>query len=288
MSAPKMHETQCDFDTLDMTAMVERVCQIARDAGAEILAVAREDLDTTSKEDGSPVTRADKAAHRCIVEGLASLSPRLPVLSEEGDLEAAHHLCASAESCWVVDPLDGTKEFVAGTGEYTVNIALVKRGQAILGVIYSPALDVLYYAALGAGSWRHDAEGIVTQMRSGGGENPLTASISRSHASARTSEFLERMGITRVIRSGSSLKMCAVAEGRADIYPRLGPTFLWDTAAGTIVARESGCRVEDLRGKDLCHDSRAEDLRHYGFIVYTPETCDAERIRQALAEPPPR
>jgi 3'(2'), 5'-bisphosphate nucleotidase len=186
---------------------------------------------------------------------------------------------------WCVDPLDGTKEFVKKRDEYTVNIALVRDGRPVLGVIYIPAQDVLYCAAVNAGAWRVNHASEVADPR-GDEAQPLpvrlpaedallTAVASRSHPSAETEAFLQRHGITEVLRHGSSLKICAVAEGAADVYPRFGPTCLWDTAAGAAIARVADCAVVATDGQPLEYRVQS-GLKHNGFIVYRPERIEPE------------
>ena len=205
------------------------------------------------------------ASHRAIIEGLARLAPSFRVLSEEGDLTAVES--GSWETYWCVDPLDGTKEFIAGSGEYTVNIALVQEARPILGVIHIPASRVTYWAAAGSGAWKCDRGARPSRIRPARCDRPRSAVVSRSHLSPETDSFLSRLGITDVLKRGSSLKICAVAEGAADIYPRLGPTCLWDTAAGAAIATEAGCVVVDLAGEPLTYDPRA-GIKHSGFLVY--------------------
>ncbi len=249
-----------------LVGLLPAVEAAAVEAGKAILDVAADVGEVVDKADGSPVTRADMAAHHIIVAALELLTPRLPILSEEGDLDAfvaGHH-----ETFWCVDPLDGTKEFVNGFDEYTVNIAVIADGAPILGVVYVPPKDMLYSAAAGHGAWRRvagsaePAERIAPSKRA----KPVSAVASRSHLDARTQAFLDRLGVTEVIRSGSSVKMTAVAEGSADIYPRFGPTHIWDTAAGAAVAIEAGCRVLDLDGAPMSYDP-AGGLKRPGFFV---------------------
>ena len=251
-----------DCDTLKK--LLEPVKAMSVVAGKAILAVSLDSADVTAKEDGSPLTRADTASHEVIAAELDKLDPAFPVLSEEGDLTVEP---GAWDVYWCVDPLDGTKEFVKGLGEYTVNIALVARGKPVLGVIYVPAQDVLYFAAAGLGAWKQSSDGSVDRIAPSGRTAPQTAVVSRSHLSAETEEFLERLNVNDRISHGSSLKICAVAEGSADIYPRHGPTCLWDTAAGTAIATEAGCKVIDLAGEDL-RFAPAEGIKQSGFIVY--------------------
>lgn len=245
--------------------LLEQARRIALDAGEAILAVSLEPGEVTDKADGSPLTRADLASHRVITAGLRALEPALPVVSEEGDVDAA--VAAAYETFWLVDPLDGTKEFIQGLDEYTVNIALIEAGLPILGVVGIPPAGTLYYAARGRGAFQAAGSAPPRRLVPSDCDRPRTAVVSRSHRSAETDEYLARLGIAETLPRGSALKLCAVAEGSADIYPRLGPTCLWDTAAGAAVAREAGCAVTDLTGEDLLYDL-AGGVRHEGFLVY--------------------
>ncbi len=248
-----------------LAKLLEDAREIAVAAGKVILAVPFEPADVTDKADGSPLTRADLASHETIVSGLALLEPKFPVLSEEGDLEAIDP--EAWRTFWCVDPLDGTKEFVGGLPDYTVNIALIEAGRPVLGVIYIPALDELYYGAEGIGAFKSVGGRAPRPISASDREQPRTAVVSRSHLSPETEQFLERLNVSQTIKRGSSAKICAVADGSADIYPRFGPTCLWDTAAGTAIAREAGCRVVDLAGEDLSYDVR-KGLKRPGFIVH--------------------
>jgi 3'(2'), 5'-bisphosphate nucleotidase len=247
-------------------ALLGRVRTIALAAGQAILETQVGAVDIEHKDDGSPVTHADLASERVILEGLATLSPRLPIVSEEDDRECLD--AAAVSTYWLVDPLDGTKEFIKGLPEYTVNIALVHECVPVLGVIYVPPDGRLYAAAQGEGARRYES-GHETLLYPRCVVRPESAVVSRSHLSPETEGFLKRLGIQRCIPSGSSLKMCAVAEGSADVYPRLGPTRLWDTAAGAAIAREAGCDVVDLAGQPLAYDL-ARGLTHAGFLVCAP------------------
>jgi len=222
---------------------VGRLKGIARDAGAVILKYyvqggsARQ---TEIKADGSPVTMADYAAQRLISEKLESWDPTVPIISEEADLPS-YDMRRHWRRFWLVDPLDGTKEFISGNGEFTVNIALIDDGEPVLGVVYAPALDVMYAAAKGLGAWRTDASGTalrIFHLRAPAGEAMVVVE-SRSHPSRELENYLAGIVVRERIAIGSSLKFCWVAEGRADIYPRLGPTMEWDVAAGDCVYRNS-------------------------------------------------
>jgi 3'(2'), 5'-bisphosphate nucleotidase len=251
---------------MDLGPLLEQVARLARRAGEAIEAVRGGSLEAEEKADGSPVTRADRAAEAILVEGLRPLLPGVVVVSEEGDVDAA--LASAGSTYWLVDPLDGTKEFLKGLPEYTVNVALVEAGVPILGVVYVSAADCLYLAARGLGARRRDARG-ETPLRVTPLDRPRRAVVSRSHLSPETGALLARLQVTETIPRGSSLKMCAVAEGAADLYPRLGPTRLWDTAAGTAIATEAGCDVVALDGTPLRYDL-ASGLVRPGFLVTAP------------------
>ena len=250
----------------DLLKIMPHLRETAGRAGAAINEIRGALENVEQKTDGSPVTAADRASHDIIMPVLTNLDMPYPVISEEGDLSGAD---ACPVTYWLVDPLDGTKEFIKGLDEFTVNIALVAENLPILGIVYLPATGLMYYAVKGEGAWREaSGENAVRRiMTTGGGSTgPLTAVVSRSHASPETKAYLEKLGIDQTIARGSSLKMCAVAEGLADIYPRLNPTWYWDTAAGAAIALEAGCTLTDPEGKPLDYDlSRA--LKHHGFVL---------------------
>jgi 3'(2'), 5'-bisphosphate nucleotidase len=264
------------MDQQSLRKLLEEVKKISFAAGRKILESAMKTGSVDYKEDGSPVTDADIASHDEILSGLNKLEKDLPVVSEEDDLDTFRNDCKSSEYYWLVDPLDGTKDFIKGNGEYTVNIALVHGDSPILGAIYAPALDVLYYAAQKCGAWKDSHDNPAKPLTGSGSKTPLTAVISRSHPSAETSAFLSRYKIKRTIKAGSSLKICLVAEGTADIYPRLGPTCLWDTAAGKAIAKESGCMVVDLKGNELLYDY-SKGIIQKSFLVYSPVTFEYDK-----------
>lgn len=249
--------------------LLEDVLAIARDAGRRILDIYdRPDFDVTAKGDGSPLTAADRAAHELIVERLAALSPALPVLSEESsDVEAAGR--AAWSRFWLVDPLDGTKEFVKRNGEFTVNIALIDQGRPVLGVVFVPVTGVAYVASSGQGVWKEQGgrrHPIRVRAYRGG---KATVVASRSHSGPEVDRFLARLsareGEYQTASLGSSLKLCLVAEGAADVYPRLGPTSEWDTAAAQCVVEVAGGRVVDLHGAPLRYNKA--DILNPWFLV---------------------
>ncbi|HSM98542.1 MAG TPA: 3'(2'),5'-bisphosphate nucleotidase CysQ [Gallionella sp.] len=262
--------------------LLEEVEAIAREAGAAIMEVYAGDFSASVKEDESPLTEADTAAHRVITSRLERLQPALPILSEEavGDFPGAD----SSGRYWLVDPLDGTKEFIKRNGEFTVNIALIENGRSILGVVYAPVLDVTYLAAEGLGAFKAGSDRIRVPIHVS--EHTVGTHWrvvgSRSHAGDSLSEFLHRLGTHELISMGSSLKFCLVAEGGADVYPRLGPTSLWDTAAAQCVVEQAGGGVIQLTGDSLSYSNPFATLNPY-FVVHGESTVDWADLTRVLA-----
>jgi len=220
--------------------MLNDVIALARRAGRAILAHYTDEITVTRKADHSPLTQADLAAHRVIVAGLGELDPGTPMISEESGIPPFEQRLDWGEF-WIVDPLDGTKEFIKRNGEFTVNIALVRDGEPVLGVVYAPVEDVSYYAERGAGAWKREgaAEPVRIHSERADPARPLVVAASRSHGSPELEAYLAQFEVKQRITAGSSLKFCLVAEGAADIYPRFGPTHEWDVAAGDCVYRHS-------------------------------------------------
>lgn len=253
-----------------LESLIPQLVIIARRAGQAILDVAAQArADVQDKADGSPVTAADLASNRVILAGLAELEPALPIVSEE-TWETAP--TPDATTYWLVDPLDGTKEFIKGLGEYTVNIALIDQCRPVLGVVVLPTLDRAYSGGRGLGAFRIDSRGEPQPIAPSPAERANRAVVSRSHLNDRTRAFLETLGVGESLPHGSSLKLCAVAEGSAEIYPRFGPTCLWDTAAGAAVAVSAGCKVLDLAGEPLRYDLRT-GIKLPGFVVAGPNVA---------------
>ena len=241
---------------MNYTAILEEIRMIARTAGDAIMSVYARDFSVELKADRSPVTEADRAADRIICAGLAKLRPALPVLSEESALTAWEER-RRWKRYWLVDPLDGTKEFVRKNDEFTVNIALVEERRAVLGVVFAPPLNLEFSGIRGSGAWRRDAEGSQAPMRaSRGRSNPLRVMGSRSHPGPGLTAYLSRLGPYELNPMGSSLKICMVADGRADIYPRLGPTSEWDTAAAQAILDSAGGGMIDLAGQPLRYNTK--------------------------------
>lgn len=242
--------------------LLERLLPVARAAGEAILAVYATDFAVRGKEDASPVTEADERAEALILAQLAQLTPDIPVVSEEA--AAAGRVPEVAERFWLVDPLDGTKEFISRNGEFTVNIALIDHGRPVLGVVLAPALGRLFGGAEGLGAFVEDGAGRRAIAVRVPPQEGLTVVASRSHGdSAALDAFLAGRKVASLANAGSSLKLCLVAAGEADLYPRLGRTMEWDIAAGDAVLRAAGGRVTDLAGADLRYGKPGLDNPHF-------------------------
>lgn len=248
---------------MDERRLLEDIAVAAREAGEAILEIVRRGYDVEHKQDSSPVTEADRAAELIILAALAKAAPGVPVIAEEE--VAAGRIPARGDTYFLVDPLDGTKEFVRGGDDYTVNIGLILDGVPRLGAVYAPATDRLHGGLVGEGAWLEDLSGrIAIQTRSPGDE--LVAVASKSHFNQPTADYLaEAVGECGYVAIGSSLKFCIVAEGRADIYPRLSPTSEWDTAAGHAVLLAAGGRVDGPDGQPLAYGKRA--FLNRGFVA---------------------
>ncbi|WP_455198991.1 3'(2'),5'-bisphosphate nucleotidase CysQ [Kaarinaea lacus] len=246
--------------------VLDDVIDLAIEAGHEIMRVYDTDFDVEQKSDNSPVTAADMAAHHAIVDGLAKLTPDIPVLSEES-AKVPYEERAQWTQYWLVDPLDGTREFVKRNGEFTVNIALIENHESVLGVVYAPVTGALYYAARGTGAYKKTPDSVPEriQSRKKSDEKTIVAG-SRSHRGDSLNQFLERIGEYEIFPMGSSLKSCLVAEGRADIYPRLGPTSEWDTAAAQCIVEEAGGRLVLTDMQDMRYNTK-ESLLNPHFLV---------------------
>jgi 3'(2'), 5'-bisphosphate nucleotidase len=242
------------------------VTGLAREAGRATMTYynGAAEVAVRQKDDRSPVTLADEVAHGLLVDGLRRLDPSTPVVSEEAEA-ASFETRRGWSRFWLVDPLDGTKEFIKHRAEFTVNVALIEHGEPVLGVVLAPALDLLYWAVKGEGAWREEkarpAERIYSTAPTPGA--PLTVVESLSHPSPELEEYLHTVPVARRVKAGSSLKFCWVAEGRADIYPRLGPTMEWDVAAGDCIYRQSGRDGE--RPSPLTYNK--PDLRNTSFVI---------------------
>lgn len=257
------------MSALALETLLAPVREIARRASQKILEIYQsEDFGVEDKSDNSPLTRADMASHHVICDGLAQLTPDIPVFSEE-----SAKLPFSARSkwsrYWLVDPLDGTKEFIKRNGEFTVNIALIDGHTAVLGVVHIPVSDTAYYAAKGVGAFKAVGTEPAVELRTRK-LNPerIVAVGSRSHGGDAVAAFTAKLpGEVTLISQGSSLKLCLVAEGQADIYPRLGPTSEWDTAAAQCVVEQAGGVVVDLSMSTIRYNAKEDILNPYFLVI---------------------
>lgn len=258
-------------------SLLREVEAIARESGAAILSIYARNFPVQEKADKSPLTEADVAAHTIISRRLSELSPSLPILSEE-DMEGFSGP-DQAGRYWLVDPLDGTKEFIKRNGEFTVNIALIAKGRPVLGVVFAPVLDTIYFAAQGLGAFRQIGEGEREQICVADHDAETSWKVvgSRSHAGDSLCEVLKLLGTHEMVSMGSSLKFCMVAEGSADVYPRLGPTSLWDTAAAQCIVEQAGGRVIRLTGESLGYGDVSETLNPF-FVVHGRSDMDWAKL----------
>jgi len=252
-------------------ALRDEVIAIAREAATTILQVYDTGFDVERKADNSPLTAADLAAHRCIVDRLERLTPEIPVLSEESSDTIPTPVRRTWSRLWVVDPLDGTREFVKRNGEFTVNIALVEEGEVVFGVIQAPVTGALWHGTRGRGAYRRDGDRDVAVRVRTPAQAPLRVAASRSHRDPRTEALMARiasgMGVdSEPVALGSSLKFCRLAEGGMDVYPRFGPTSEWDTAAGQAILEAAGGCVLDPQGRSLRYNQR-DTLLNGDFIA---------------------
>jgi 3'(2'), 5'-bisphosphate nucleotidase len=245
--------------------------RLAADAGEKIMEIYNQDFNVAAKDDKSPLTAADLGAHRIIKNGLKALRPQFPVLSEESN-QLPFETRARWETYWLIDPLDGTREFIKRNGEFTVNIALIHGHEPILGVVAAPAKNLDYYACRGRGAYKAVDGGQATRIRARKPtpERPTVAG-SRSHAGDSLIAFLDRLGDYELISMGSALKSCLVAEGVVDIYPRFGPTSEWDTAAAQCVVEEAGGALNDLQMNRLRYNTKDSLLNPHFVAIGNPD-----------------
>lgn len=268
--------------------LLPRLVELGRAAGQAVMAVyeAGRPPEATLKTDASPVTKADLAADQIIREGLARHWPGLPVVSEEGPAGAFHTPASLGVGCFLVDPLDGTREFLARNGEFTVNIAWVVDGQAVAGLVHAPALGETFWGSRDEGAF-HQGPGIpprpIRCRAAPSTQQSWRVLGSRSHSDARTGAWISRLPAeVEFVAAGSSLKFCRLAQGLADLYPRFGPTHHWDTAAGQVVLEAAGGKVLDAAGRPMRYP--ANDLR--GLNPHFVAVGDAELWRRLPAFPP--
>lgn len=250
----------------DLGIFAEAIAEIAVEAGKAILAIYQQDFEVSQKDDASPLTQADLASHRIICDALADLTPDIPVLSEESS-SIEWDVRADWGQYWLVDPLDGTKEFINRNGEFTVNIALIRYHNPILGVVHVPVTGTTYTGLVGKWASRHTLNGSMEHIRiREPSADPVVVVGSRSHANPRLQEYLDRIGDYELVSMGSSLKFCLLAEGKADFYPRLGPTSEWDTAAAHAVVLAAGGKIITLDGNPLRYNMK-KSLLNPEFLV---------------------
>ena len=246
--------------------LIEPIVALATDAGDRILEVYATDFDVQSKADESPLTQADLASHNVIVASLKKLTPDIPIISEEDGLPPFSER-GQWSRYWLIDPLDGTKEFVNRNGEFTVNIALIEEHRPVFGVVRVPVQSKTYIGCEGHGAELRDEKGSKRQIRvSDAAASPVRVVGSRSHRGASLDAYLDNLGDYELVAMGSSLKFCVVAEGGADVYPRLGLTSEWDTAAAQAVVEQAGGSVVELDGKPLSYNAK-EDILNPWFVV---------------------
>lgn len=255
-----------------MNQLLSQIVSIAEEAGNVIMDVYQRDFEVQLKADRSPLTEADAASHRLIISRLRQLTPDIPVLSEESKGITLSERRGWSR-LWLVDPLDGTKEFIKRNGDFTVNIALIEHGQPVLGVVHIPVAQLSYAAAHSEGAYKLNAQTWTPIKANASCGETLQIVASRSHAGAETDAFIRAVQQdypAEVVSRGSALKLCLVAEGRADLYPRFGPTMEWDTAAAHCVVSQAGGHVTTLSGEALSYNK--ENLLNPYFMVASPGT----------------
>lgn len=264
----------------ELSLLAPEVCQVvefAGDAVMDIYGAGGSGAGLLSlKADDSPLTLADLAAHNAIVAGLKRLTPTIPVVSEEDPGSFAHRIASG--SFWLIDPLDGTKEFLARTGDFTVNVALIEDAEPVWGVVYAPALEQMFWGGRTFGATRRTPEGEVSLrgLMSTTWESPCRVVASKSHLNERTEAFIQKLRQVDLVKAGSSLKFCRIAEGLADVYPRLAPTCEWDTAAAQAVLEGAGGHVYDTQGHRLCYGKA--DVLNPDFIAASMPFLELERL----------
>jgi len=254
------------MELADLQRWSVAVRQLSVQASQQIMVAYQSDYVIEQKADNTPVTTADKVAHEVIVEGLLRLTPQFPILSEES-AQVPFDERSSWETYWLVDPLDGTREFIDRSGHFTVNIALIHQHKAVLGVVTVPTSQLAYFAVAGQGAYKQlpnqTAEKICVRTLDG---HPVMVAGSRSHRGKLLQQYLSNLGEYEAFYVGSALKSCLVAEGKVDIYPRLGPTSEWDTAAAQCIVEEAGGAITDIDLQPLRYNTKASLLNPYFFV----------------------
>ena len=257
--------------SMNLNELIEPVVALAVHAGDAILEVYATDFDVQSKSDESPLTKADLASNDRIIAGLRELTPEIPIISEEVGLPSFEER-GQWQRYWLIDPLDGTKEFVNRNGEFTVNIALIDAKRPVFGVVHVPVQKKTYVGCEGHGAQRRDADGTATSIHvTANSSNPVRVVGSRSHRGASLDAYLQQLGEHHMVPMGSSLKFCVVAEGNADIYPRLGLTSEWDTAAAQAVVEQAGGKVLRLDGNAMLYNDKEDILNPYFMVIGAPD-----------------
>ncbi len=251
----------------DYLSHVDTVVRIAKNAGLEILELFSKEIKVNQKEDLTPLTAADLAANKLIVQQLATIDAELPILSEES-CDVAFSDRSKWKTYWLVDPLDGTKEFIKKNGEFSVNIALIHNGKPIMGVVHAPVLDITYWGSKGGGAWKQVGNELPRkiEVRTAADDTVTVALGWADRSGPRLRQFLESLGKYDSIRMAGALKSCLVAEGRVDIYACLGPTGEWDTGAAQCIVEEAGGEVTDTYMKALRYNTKESLLNPYFFV----------------------
>jgi len=255
------------MEKYDLKELLDPVIQVAYQAGKVIMEVYDAGFSVEHKSDQTPVTEADKAANSCIESRLKELTPHLPILTEEAKPTPFSER-QTWPRYWLIDPLDGTREYIKRSGEFTVNIALIDGDESVMGVVYAPVIGVLYYAAKGQGAFKqssiNEPHAIHVREKCSG---KIVVACGRSHPTDEVQAFLENIGEHEIIRVGSALKSCLVAEGKADLYARLGPTSEWDTAAAQCVVEEAGGAITDTSMQRLRYNTKDDLLNPHFFVA---------------------
>jgi 3'(2'), 5'-bisphosphate nucleotidase len=269
----KINDGKAMLDQSRLRDLLQGAISLAQKAGHKILQIYDSNFGIDRKGDNSPLTAADLASHRCLVAGLRELAGSFPVLSEESE-EVGYDERKGWQTYWLIDPLDGTKEFIQRNGEFTVNIALIHEHEPVLGVVYVPVTQQCYFAASTYGAFKQIGDQAPQRIRVRKGHQGTVVVVgSRSHQSPALMQFLGKLGGCDWVSMGSSLKFCLVAEGKADLYPRLSPTSEWDTAAAQCVVEQAEGWVTDLRGAPLRYNTKPSFLNP-SFLAYGDERRD--------------
>ena len=256
------------------SGLIEQLIGISKEAGKAILEVYNSDFDYQVKEDSSPLTKADTLSNNIICKGLQRITPEIPILSEENS-NIPFGIRTSWEHYWLVDPLDGTKEFIKKNGEFTTNIALIFENRPIFGMIHVPASNEIFWGSKEIGSYHLKGDSLSDMKKISASQekkDSLRIVSSRSHPSGGLKILLEKLEKFELVSVGSSLKFCLIAKGEADCYPRLGPTCEWDTAAGEIIAESAGANIVNLENKTMKYNHKENYLNPHFLVSNSIET----------------